>query len=62
MSELANISEAIRANDGARIRGGCDDCDAYQTVTADKWGSGMHAITIHHDDHCPDYQRMSAAS
>ncbi len=46
-------SMLIRAQDGARIPGGCDHCDAYQTITADKWGPNAHGITVHHDDWCP---------
>ncbi len=37
--------------DGARVPGGCDACDAYQTVkpiTAGVWNIG-----VHHDHDCP---------
>lgn len=37
--------------EGGRIPGGCESCDAYQTVEpirADIW-----RITTHHDDTCP---------
>lgn len=33
-----------------RVRGGCDDCDAYQTMTK---LDGIFHITVHHDDYCP---------
>lgn len=33
-----------------RVPGGCDDCDAYQTVTVDR---GVACITVHHDETCP---------
>lgn len=46
-------SEAIRAQDGAQIPGGCDHCDAYQIVRADAYGADMHSIGIYHDDWCP---------
>jgi hypothetical protein len=46
-------SAAIRAMDGARIPGGCDRCDAYQTIHADHYGPDMHRILVHHDDWCP---------
>jgi hypothetical protein len=42
--------------DGARIYGGCDDCDAYQTVTAES--AGVWQIHVWHDDECPTYQQM----
>ncbi len=37
--------------DGARIRGGCDDCDAYQTIDATQ--APLFMLTVHHDDTCP---------
>ncbi len=36
---------------GHRIPGGCDDCDAYQTMT--KRDNGVFRVTVHHDDTCP---------
>ncbi len=33
-----------------RIAGGCDDCDAYQTMTKQ---DGIYHVTVHHDDTCP---------
>jgi hypothetical protein len=42
----------ILANlDGAHIAGGCDSCDAYQTVQPIE--AGVWHITIHHDISCP---------
>ena len=46
---------ALEAMTGHRIPGGCDDCDAYQTVERrpdDAWG-GVYVLTVHHDDGCP---------
>jgi hypothetical protein len=37
--------------DGARIPGGCDQCEAYQT--AEPMRAGVWTITVHHDDWCP---------
>ena len=40
---------------GQRLPGGCDDCDAYQTLERqpnDAWG-GVYVLTVHHDDGCP---------
>ena len=36
--------------DGARIPGGCDHCDAYQTAAA--IDDGIYRVTVHHDDDC----------
>ncbi len=37
--------------DGARIPGGCDCCNAYQTVQP--IAAGIWSITVLHDDDCP---------
>lgn len=44
--------------DGARIPGGCDNCDAYQTVTPIV--AGAWQVTVHHDDWCPTLQAIEA--
>ena len=33
------------------IRGGCDQCSAYQTVIVEE--PGIYRLTVHHDDWCP---------
>jgi len=48
-------TSALDALAGRQLPGGCDDCDAYQTVTRqpnETWG-GVYVLTIHHDDGCP---------
>ena len=45
------VAKILGPLDGGRIPGGCDSCDAYQTVTAGS--AGMWHIHIHHDDWCP---------
>ncbi len=45
----------LAAMAGRRLPGGCEDCDAYQTVTRhpdDAWGR-VFVLTVHHDDTCP---------
>jgi len=37
--------------DGAHIPGGCQRCDAYQTVSP--LTAGAWQVTVHHDDWCP---------
>jgi hypothetical protein len=37
--------------DGEPIPGGCDRCDAHQTVAAVE--AGVWEVTVHHDDGCP---------
>jgi hypothetical protein len=41
--------------DGTRILGGCDDCDAYQTMEMVE--PTVAVIHIHHDDDCPTLAR-----
>lgn len=44
----ASVLEALT---GRRLPGGCDDCDAFQTIT--KHGDGLYVLTVHHDRTCP---------
>lgn len=46
-----NARPHLAALDGARIPGGCDDCDAYQTIDASH--APMFMLNVHHDDTCP---------
>ncbi len=39
--------------DGARIPGGCDHCDAFQTTAQVQ--PMIWTMTVHHDDACPWY-------
>ena len=43
----------------ALIPGGCDDCDAYQTV--DPSEGDVIRLTVHHDDTCPWWRIRQAA-
>jgi hypothetical protein len=45
------IADLLGPLDGARIPGGCDHCDAYQTTGP--VSTGVWSITVHHDDDCP---------
>jgi hypothetical protein len=44
------MARALGSLDGARIAGGCDSCDAYQT--ARPASPGVWRITVHHDEGC----------
>ena len=39
---------------GLQIYGGCESCDAVQTVAAR--GPGVYVLTVHHDEWCPEQQ------
>ena len=43
-------ASALDALAGRRIPGGCDDCDAFQTMTLTE---GVYMLTVHHDESCP---------
>jgi hypothetical protein len=45
------LLERLGPLDGQRVPGGCEHCDAYQTVRP--VSAGMWSISIHHDDWCP---------
>lgn len=47
----ARIARRLGPLDGERIPGGCETCDAYQTVALATPGVWM--TNVHHDDWCP---------
>jgi hypothetical protein len=42
--------------DGERVPGGCDSCNAYQTVRAEV--PGVWVVDVFHDDDCPVLLKM----
>lgn len=54
---LQLFSDDVR---GLRIPGGCDDCDAYQTVDTSR--APVYVIRVHHDDTCPAFRRIDRSS
>jgi hypothetical protein len=56
----AAITQQAAALDGAEIRGGCDTCDAYQTVQV--VDHGLISVRVHHDDWCPVLHRHQRAT
>ena len=51
MNALDDLFSQIGAE---QIPGGCDHCEAYQTV--ETTSPGVHMIFVHHDDLCPVLQ------
>jgi hypothetical protein len=47
------LSAQIAALDGARILGGCDQCDAYQVIRAAQGHPNVHLVEVYHDGWCP---------
>jgi len=50
------VASMLGPLDGQRIPGGCDHCDAYQTVAPQ--AAGVWELLVHHDPTCPDYMAM----
>ena len=47
------LTAIIAPLDGAKIRGGCGSCNAYQVVHAHAHGADVHLIRVYHDRGCP---------
>lgn len=45
------VARLLGPLDGARIGGGCEVCDAYQTV--EPASPGVWLNRVHHDEWCP---------
>jgi hypothetical protein len=45
---------------GLEVDGGCDDCDAYQTI--ERIDVGVYVNHVFHDDTCPWWIRHQAAT
>jgi hypothetical protein len=50
------LADALGPLDGARIPGGCEDCEAYQTPV--QIGRGAWVLQVFHDDWCPTLRRI----
>ena len=51
-------SPMLDAMTGKRIPGGCDDCDAYQTMREE--APGVYVLQVSHDETCPFYRQARA--
>ncbi len=52
---LRDLAEKTK---GRKIYGGCEECEAYQTIDPDPIYLNMVHVRIHHDDWCPFYARI----
>lgn len=57
-SSHQHFTDVFGRLDGQRIPGGCDRCNAYQTVHPIV--AGAWRVTVHHDDWCPVLRRIEA--
>jgi hypothetical protein len=58
MSTSGPLHELVAALAGAKVYGGCDECNAYQTVKADPDFPSLVHLYVHHDDWCPFLARI----
>jgi hypothetical protein len=52
---LHNLSALL---DQFQIPGGCEECDAYQTVPEQDPNSNIMHVNVVHDDDCPRLERI----
>jgi len=55
---VRDIHESLGELVGQTRPGGCDDCDAVQTVERDPDLPGLYHLQVQHDDSCPTYRRL----
>jgi hypothetical protein len=49
-----SVNKVLEQLIGSQICGGCESCDAFQTVAARR--PGAYVLTVHHDAWCPEQQ------
>lgn len=54
-----DLVDVLGPLDGARLPGGCEHCDAYQTVE-NGGHAGLWILNVHHDQGCPFLARVEA--
>ena len=57
---MADLDDLFSQIEDEPIPGGCDQCDAYQTVVT--VAPGVHSLTVHHDDWCPFLRAREAGA
>lgn len=55
----AAVARALKPHVGVRTPGGCDHCDAYQTV--EQIADVLHIVAVWHDDWCPAHDKGPSA-
>jgi hypothetical protein len=59
---VSALDDLFEQTEDQPIPGGCDRCDAFQTMTADPAHDGIYHLTITHDDWCPFLRAREAGS
>ena len=55
-----NLDDLFTQAGDKPIPGGCDRCDAYQTIA--ELSPGVLSLTVHHDEWCPALKARKAAA
>jgi len=55
---MSGLEDLFSQTEDQPIAGGCDQCDAYQTMSTES--PGVYVLTVHHDDWCPVLRSMKA--
>ena len=55
-----NLDDLFAQSEDEQIPGGCEQCDAFQTVS--EVSPGVLSLTVHHDDWCPALRAKRAAA
>jgi hypothetical protein len=55
---VSSPQEVLASLAGQTMPGGCEDCDATQTVAQDPIASNLFVLKIEHDDSCPNYRQL----
>ena len=50
---MSAIDDLFRDFEDEPIPGGCNKCDAFQTMRPDPTHAGIYYLEIHHDAGCP---------
>lgn len=56
------LDHLFNALEGRELPGGCNDCNAVQTMSEDKAHPGVWHLMVHHDTTCPNLRAMKARS
>jgi len=57
---MSGLGDLFGQLEGQQIPGGCEACDAYQTL--ETVSPGVHMIRVHHDDWCPFLRAVEAGT
>jgi hypothetical protein len=55
---VGSLDDLFEQIEDQPIPGGCERCDAYQTVST--VAPGVHVMNVHHDEWCPFLRSMEA--